>query len=122
MKQSIIKFNTGKSSGIFVSVPYNIMVSYCQLTENEEGNEMLIIKYGNNPFSPSSMAIVFPQNGVKHKTILGLTQHVNEHILSEYLKIDYEGYIDLLKKHDIPAQIVPNHNYGNYYMIIVNDN
>jgi hypothetical protein len=110
---SIIEFNTGKMKGLFISVPYNTIVSECHFKDKEGLRFALMVCFGSKNAIPSWIPIVIPEGNYK---IVGLSSQIDEKTMTENLGITWKEYIRMLNKQDIT---VSYSDWSNFWLVVV---
>jgi hypothetical protein len=113
--KSIVPFSTEKVKGLFISVPYNIIVDECHIKDKESMPIALMTCFGDKNAIPSFIPIVLPT--AKYK-IVGLSNKLDEVQMAEHLFLSYQEYLLLLSKYDIT---VSYSDFSNYWMVVVSE-
>ncbi len=108
-KNEIVKFDTGKVKGLFVSVPYSTKPEHCVFGDSET----LLCAYSASILRFTPIAI--PKGSYK---IVGLSNSIKSDFVIEYLQLSYSNYLELLYKHDI---VVNYSDTSNFWLILVSE-
>jgi hypothetical protein len=112
-KNNIVKFETKKVKGLFISVPYDIIVDKSHFKDKEGLPFALIICYGKNNLIPSYIPICIPEGNYK---MIGLSNQLTESQMSEELGLTYHEYLRYLGEKDITVNYS---DFSNYWLVVV---
>lgn len=112
-KNSIVEFNTGKVKGLFISVPYDIIVEECHFKDKESIRFALMVCFGKKNLIPSWIPIIIPEGDYK---IIGLSNQLTEKQMSNELGLTYHEYLRFLGEKDITVNYS---DFSNYWLVVV---
>ena len=111
-KNSIVKFETKKVKGLFISVPYSIIVEECHFKDKEGMPFALMVCFKNKTIIPSYIPIIIPEGNYK---ILGLSNQLNEKQMEE-LGLTYYEYLRFLGEKDITVNYSDS---SNFWLVVI---
>jgi hypothetical protein len=112
-KNNIVEFQTKKVKGLFISVPYDIIVDECHFKDKESMKFALMVCFGKKNLIPSWIPIVIPEGNYR---IIGLSNQLNESQMSEELGLTYHEYLRFLGEKDITVNYS---DFSNYWLVVV---
>lgn len=110
---SIVEFQTKNVKGLFISVPYDIIVDECHFKDKESMKFALMVCFGKKNLIPSRIPIIIPEGNYK---IIGLSNQLTETQMSEELGLTYHEYLRLLGEKDITVNYS---DFSNYWLVVV---
>ena len=110
---NIVEFQTKKVKGLFISVPYDIIVDECHFKDKDGLRFALMVCFGYKNSTPSWIPIVIPEGNYK---IVGLSNQLTETQMSEELGLTYHEYLRFLTEKDIKVNYS---DFSNYWLVVV---
>jgi hypothetical protein len=112
-KNSMVEFQTKKVKGLFISVPYNIIVDECHFKDKESMKFALMVCFGKKNLISSWIPIVIPEGNYK---IIGLSNQLTESQMSDDLGLTYPEYLRFLGEKDITVNYL---DFSHYWLVVV---
>lgn len=112
-RNKIVEFQTKKSKGLFISVPYNVIVEKCEFISLDEIKIIHPIKNYKGEFIDSINRMTIPKG---YNKIVGLSNKLTEKQMSDELGLSYHEYLRFLDENEITV------NYSdtsNYWLVVV---
>ena len=112
-KNKIVKFQTKKAKGLFISVPYTTIVEQCFFKDKESLKFALMVCYGLRESCLTFIPIVIPEGNYK---IVGLSNSLDKKQVAEHLGVPFKEYLKILWKQDITINYSDS---SNFWMVVV---